>query len=116
MNHKAIQSNRTITSISVSTKLTLAKAKEIVFTTHDFYLALKNDQPLPEKTLPELSLLLKANKIMKLYMQHSNFGLNIKLFNACLTEAQLVTVWQLVTGKTQQLAIGNNQVFIVKNQ
>ena len=115
MKHEAIQSKHTTTNTVVKSSLTLARAKEIAALTHDYFLAIKKDLPLPSQPLPELHVMLKANKAVQLFLHQSNFGLSIRLFNTALTEAQVVSVWQIATESTQHLAIGNTQIFIVKN-
>lgn len=113
MKHPALQSKNT-KSILITPKFSVQEAKEIVFLTYDYYKAIKEDKCLPEKPLPELRLMLLANTIVDQYMKHVNFGLSIKLFNACLSQEKVAAVWMFANEPTLNIKLGQHQLFVVK--
>lgn len=109
------QSKTSSKKILITPKMTVSKAKEITFLTRDYFDALKADKSLPKRALPELRIMLLANTIVTAYINHVNFGVNLKLFNACLSAEEVVAVWMFANEPTLNVKLGVHQLFVVKH-
>ena len=115
MNHKIKPSRTASKNILITPNFSIQEAKEITFLTRDYFDALRKDEPLPKTPLPELRIMLLANTIVSHYMDAVNFGINLKLFNACLKPEQVVAVWMFANEPTLNIKLGKHQLFIVKH-
>ena len=115
MSHNIKPSQTTTKRILITPNFSLNEAKEITFLTREYYDALRKDLPLPSQPLPELRIMLLANTIVTQYMEHVNFGLTIKLFNACLQPDKVAAVWMFANEPTLNIQLGKHQLFVVKH-
>lgn len=102
-------SNKTIV---VKPKYSLQQQKEIVYLIKDYYEAIKHNKTLPVEGLPSIDILIQATTIVDAYLKACNFGLSIKLCNACLSVEKIIAVWVFVNVPKLNLTIGSSQLIV----
>lgn len=81
-------------------KTLLEKTLETAYLVNDYYIAFKQNKRLPTEPFPTLEEALRANRILKEYINKTNLSIKkgLKLVNSSLEEAEIIWTWQSLRG------------------